>query len=274
MLECIKERPGTIGYIDAGQGLAAGLSEISIKNKFGRLLTSQDAIANGGVGAREGVLPSDPSADFGSVSLMNQDGEYTWPISLLTYLMVRLDLSFIEDPREKSLLVAFLKSLYNPGFVQRCVDRYGFTLASGASYDIGQKAIAMLESNLASDTPIWTFEDRPESRIGAGDYVISSNRRSFTKRERDTNAESIEELMEAMEVLQARVTQLSAELNDGSKSTTEDGQEFSSADQTLIYVGLISGLIGLCLASVAIVLFCKTRDVDDKEQETKRESAV
>ena len=193
---------------------------------------------------------------------MNQDGEYTWPISLLTHLMVRVDLSFMEDPREQSLPVAFLKSLYKPDFVQRCVDRYGFTLASGSSYDIGQKAIELLESNLASDAPTWTIEDRLESKVDAGDYVISSNRRSFTKRERDTNAESIKKLMEAMKVLQARATELSAELNDGNKGVTSNEEDFSSTDQNLIFVGLIAGL----LASVAIILFCKTQDVDNKEE--------
>ena len=76
MNDCIQERAGTIGYNEAGIGLFAELEEISIKNKYGRLLTSQQAAANGGIGAKEqGILPDDPRDDFGSVSLLDQEGE-------------------------------------------------------------------------------------------------------------------------------------------------------------------------------------------------------
>jgi hypothetical protein len=60
--------PGTIGYLEAGSGIDASLPEVSLKNKYGRTLNSEQAAAFDGIGAKEqGVLPEDPAADFGSV---------------------------------------------------------------------------------------------------------------------------------------------------------------------------------------------------------------
>ena len=75
MRECIMSRAGTIGYMNARDGLEYGLQEISLTNKFGRSLTSRESTRNNGVGAKGvDVLPSDPREDFSLVSLVDQDG--------------------------------------------------------------------------------------------------------------------------------------------------------------------------------------------------------
>lgn len=167
MIDCIKGRAGTIGFMDTGSGVAAGLPEISIRNKFGRLLTAQEAIAHQGVGAIEqGVLPEDPRADFSSVSLLDQDGEWTWPITLLTYIYIRQDLSFMADPDSQSLLVAFLKTLYDPDYVTQCNTKHELTLASGASLKLGLDGVKLLEASLPNTSHTWTFEGTAEAILG------------------------------------------------------------------------------------------------------------
>mgnify|MGYP000538050713 CR=1 FL=1 len=161
MNECIQSRSGTIGYNEVGIANFYGLNEISIKNKYGRLLTSKEAAANGGIGAiTPGIMPGDPTGDFAGVSLLDQDGEYTWPIILLTYVHVRADLSFMDDPREAGLLVAFLKRLYDPAYVARCEQEMGFTLATGIALDVAQKGIEILESRLGPYVPTWEEETK------------------------------------------------------------------------------------------------------------------
>ena len=71
MMECIQQETGVIGYLDSGLGWGAGMSEASLKNKYGRTLNSAQAAYFNGIGVKEhGIVPSDPTADFGSVSLL------------------------------------------------------------------------------------------------------------------------------------------------------------------------------------------------------------
>ena len=162
MNECIEQRAGTIGYNEAGIGVFAELQEISIQNKYGRLLNSQIAAANGGIGAKESdILPKDATGDFSSVSLLDQDGEYTWPITLLTYIYVRNDLSFKTDPVERALLVAFLKALFDPSFVSRCETEYGFALPAGASLDLSTRPFSFWTRVLAKMVRVGRLKTRP-----------------------------------------------------------------------------------------------------------------
>jgi hypothetical protein len=252
LLSCIADVPGTIGYLEAGSGIDASLPEVSLKNKYGRTLNSEQAAAFDGIGAKEqGVLPEDPAADFGSVSLMDQSGEFTWPITLLTYVYVRLDLTFMPDPQERSLLLAFLKALYDPEFVDVCATRYGFTLAQGVSLDLAQKAIAMLETSLTPDVQPWTFEYKPNEITGTGDYVISSARLSLPQDERESNLEELKELRAQHAALKAQVDYLlanQAALLDGD---FQFESEFTETEQAKITAGLVLGAVGLCFALMA-----------------------
>lgn len=72
MTACIKNFPGTIGYIDSGHGYSQGLTEVVLKNKDGMYLDAATAIANGGILSALGTLPTSASSDFSSVLLVNQ----------------------------------------------------------------------------------------------------------------------------------------------------------------------------------------------------------
>lgn len=177
--ECINENEGAIGYIDAGHGINADLSEIELENQDGFLLSSEEASANGGIAAAEGnVFPLSFDEDFSNVSLLNQPGEFTWPIVLATYIYVRKELTSIEDPNEKTLLKAFLRALYTEEFNEVCVEDFGFTLPTET---IRERALSAIDTLLEADgagTP-WTFEQDTEAIIGAADFVISSKRDSI-----------------------------------------------------------------------------------------------
>ena len=272
MTDCIQERAGTIGFLEAGRGVDAGLQEISIKNKYGRLINSQTAKANGGIGAREeGILPDDPSGDFGQVSLLNQDGEYTWPIQILSYILVRADLSFLPQPDQRSLLVAFLKALYDPSFTGDCTDKYGFSMADGSALQLGQKAIDTLEVRLeGSGANTWTFENKAEPIVGAGDYVLSANRDSYNQIETDFNRDQVDILKATVADLQQEIAALKSELSTGAGGNTDDQAEFTSTDETLILVALSMGgvalLVSLLLAATVIMTARGSATASDQEE--------
>lgn len=271
MNDCITERAGTIGYNEAGIGWSSGLQEISIKNKYGRLLTSKQAAANGGIGAKEiGVLPEDPRDDFADVSLLDQEGEFTWPITLLTYVNVRSDITFIKDHSERALLVAFMKALYDPSYVEVCSTKYGFFLADGPALKLARKSIEILESNLEPGQPNWTFETEVSALVGDTnyDYILSANRRNFESLERDVLSKNIEDLQTLVGELQEEILLLTTELEEGKRGADNDDEvEFTSKYEAMILAGVIMGASALVLlVGLAVVVLKKqqpTAVVDD-----------
>ncbi len=67
--------------------------EVHIKNADGVWLTS--AKADLGAAAVQlfaaGGWPANPVSDFSGVSLLNQPGPQTWPITSMPFMMVRVD---------------------------------------------------------------------------------------------------------------------------------------------------------------------------------------
>jgi ABC-type phosphate transport system substrate-binding protein len=73
MVECIRDTPGSIGYIDSSHGHAEGLQELELQNRNGNYLSSKESNANGGIlaAAENAGLPA-LDGDFGGVDLLNQ----------------------------------------------------------------------------------------------------------------------------------------------------------------------------------------------------------
>lgn len=200
--DCIAEEPGTIGYLDAGHGHADGFEEVYLENQAGTKLTTIQSGARGGIAGAalvEGLLPGSASDDFSDVTLINQPGEFTWPIAAMTYVYVRQDLFFMSNPQEQALLKAFLQTLYDDSFVQQCVDAYEFSKVDGAALQIALDAIDALVVN-ASSTP-FQFEEGTMLNEAQGDYFISAKRRS-------ANEVEIDVLTTANAALKADITEL------------------------------------------------------------------
>lgn len=189
---CIVENEGAIGYIDAGHGIDAGLPEISLRNLNDKYLTSQEASDLGGIAAAEtGVLPDKITDNFGEVSLLNRPGDNTWPIVLMTYVYVRQDLTFIEDPQEQALLKAFLTALYDDDYVGECVTKYGFTLPSAA---VRTKFSNQVNDLTTSDTQSFLFEKGTQAETATDELVISQKRQVTADLERAALLEDVAEL--------------------------------------------------------------------------------
>ena len=74
MTNCIRDTPGTIGYIDSGHGHSEGLTEIELLNKDGVYISSKESNERGGIMAAtdNAGLPSDLTGSFADVQLLNQ----------------------------------------------------------------------------------------------------------------------------------------------------------------------------------------------------------
>ena len=108
----------------------------------------------------------------------------------MTYMYVRKNLTFIEDPQEQTLLVAFLTALYDPVYINQCTN-LGFTVVGDAIKYVGLGGIGLLSTTGTK----WTFETSTEPKIGQGNFVISQKRRTSAELQRTDLMSDIQALM-------------------------------------------------------------------------------
>jgi hypothetical protein len=179
---CIEEKNGTIGYIDSGHGLHAGLYEVRLRREDSvEFFHSQQGspITNA---ITSSLLPNNATDDFSTVSFLNIGNSTTWPLILMTYIYVRTDLSaFMDNPYEQSLLIAFLRTFFRDDYVEQCNKKFGFTtMNSIPSMKIfGETAIDLVERSLLPNATQWIFESTTLPIIGASPYVLSSKRKEI-----------------------------------------------------------------------------------------------
>ncbi|KAG7352072.1 phosphate ABC transporter, periplasmic phosphate-binding protein [Nitzschia inconspicua] len=205
MTDCITSMPGTIGYIDSGHGHAEGLQEIELLNAANNYISSLEASERGGIlaAAENADIPTSLDADFSSVNFMNQGGTNTWPIVAMTYVYVKKDLTFIQDPAAQTLVKAFLTALYTDEYITQCEEEFGFVRVDG---ELREKALAEIESlTVSAGAPEWTFEFETITNEGQGDYVISNKRESYSEAEQDMMLADIAVLKAEIDLLHSEM---------------------------------------------------------------------
>jgi hypothetical protein len=109
----------------------------------------------------------------------------------MTYMYVRKNLTFIEDPQEQSLLVAFLTALYDPVYIGQC-SSLGFTAVGDAIKNLGLGGIELLSTTGSK----WTFENSTTKPLeGQGNFVISQKRRTYAELQRSELMSDVQSLM-------------------------------------------------------------------------------
>lgn len=251
MTKCLKEIPGAIGYIDAGHGQSEGLKEIELQNVHGTYLSSRRAAEKGGIGAAAAAIPD--SADFGSVDLLNKPGEFTWPIVAMSYIYVRKDLSFMETPVQQSLLVAFLKNLYDPKAIEQC-SIFGFTRVPNSVRKIALGGIEMIKVDPSA--PEWTVEEDTIPGEGQGTYVISHKRRSYAETQRYSTESDLQKAMTKIAELEAKISGEGAAANT---ATFASPATYTDNDAQKLTAALALGAISFCLWCIAGLAFVARR---------------
>ena len=279
--KCLLDNPGSIGYIDTGHGLDAGLSEVRLQSTFDATIffdsTEGTPIAEA---ITTDLLPPNATDDFSSVTFLNKGGTMTWPLILMTYIYVRTDLpSFLVQPYEQTLVVAFLRTFFNSDYVSTCTKLYGFT----AMNDIpdmkayGEAAIKLVEQSINSTaTPPWFFESKTVPIDGAGPFVFSTKRKEIidvtvqdlttavsniesdliarvdSDAETTTKIDALERQVEAIlleiMVLQSEISSGTTQESDNEVSTSQSAN-FTSDDASQIKAALV-------LSSISFIFWC------------------
>ena len=266
MTSCILEQEGSIGYIDAGHGVNAGLDEIELQNKDGYFLSSVEAIANDGLtSAAKGQFPDNPLDDFGVVSLVDRPGKWTWPIVQMSYLYVRRNITYIGSSTEQSLFVAFLDSFVNPDIIGVCADEYGFTLPSSTTQDVVRNATSLLKKQLPSDAQAWVWETSSTAFTGAELYTISTKRRDIDAVQIEDLQVLVQKMQDTIDFLQTNVHELNVILeqtglvtglvtDEVTESSTDAGYNYSENFSKFKANQGVNAKAALVLSSLSFVL--------------------
>ena len=144
-----------------------------------------------------------------ALSYLHQPGEDTWPISLVSYIYIRKDLSFIQNPARRTLLKAFATALFDPDYIDLC-DRYGLIPVISELRELSLAGLDMLELD-ASESDNWVFEKDTLPGLGQGDRVISTRRQSFALYEADHIADEVDPMIEDIRMLKLELASLKAQ---------------------------------------------------------------
>merc|ERR1712100_163955 len=183
----------SIGYIDAGHGHELGFQEISLTNKHGQKLTSKEANIPKAATAY-GTLP-DIDGDWSDVSLINLDGEDVWPITAISYIYVRTNLTGEVGRLVKSFV---LYCLSDEG-QDMLPDFLFFPLSDATKNSMREQVNAKLS------TTAWTFElaSATQAIDGMNSTVFSGKRKSYGDYERELLVSKVDALESSVADLQS-----------------------------------------------------------------------
>eukprot|EP00937_MAST-01D_sp_MAST-1D-sp2_P002114 g2114.t1 len=146
MAAALEAKPYSIGYLDAGHGRGLadkGLVEAYIKNKSGKYVASKDlrdaglqAAASASTAPAGGAL-----GDWSTMTLVNQAGDNTWPITTYSYFLLRKDLSGIGE--RGSLVKQLIQHVLGEGG-QALLAKYNFAPVPLSVKNIGLAGLEML----------------------------------------------------------------------------------------------------------------------------------
>ena len=202
MSKGISGQPYSIGYVDANHGHVLGLSEIALENKAGKFLTSKEA--NIGDAATNAELPA-AHESWSDVSLLNQNGERTWPIVSFSYMLVRSDMS--AEKEVGALVKAYLAFAMSEAG-QAMVTEFGFDPLPEKVLKLNTAGMARIK--LGAGVEEFTFETSTDPINGAGTNVFSVKRRQYNAYESEANARVIKSLSASVAQLQATVQSMAA----------------------------------------------------------------
>lgn len=207
MVASLRDNAYAIGYADAGYGWNANLEEVWLKNRDGNYLTSKEADVPEAarVAVAEGQIPTSCLSDFSEVSLLDQPGERTFPITTVSYIYLRQDLRYIGS--SVGVLVAMLEFLLSedahPYFAE-----HSFFPPPDEVADLSRRGVA--ELLLPSDAPSWQFETSTRTRPGVGSspYVFSGKRKTYAT----VKAAQVESQLTSLDTMCAGISDEVAEL--------------------------------------------------------------
>ncbi|GIL78289.1 hypothetical protein Vretimale_7646 [Volvox reticuliferus] len=177
MVEKMASNLYSLGYVESGQGLAAGLNEVQILNARNTRLTSTTSdIASEPFIQSQFVLSNLTSANWTDVNpVYSNASEKQWPMVLGTYFYVMANVTNLNETG--GLLKMFLTYMLSDD-VANLMPEYNFIALPD---NIRKNLTALLGSTMTvAATPNWQIESvSTQTYAGQQDFVFSAKRDSY-----------------------------------------------------------------------------------------------
>lgn len=218
----------------AGVGQSLGLMEIAIKNAAGTWLTTSSGTgwptADASAAATQlflsGQWPTVPTNTYSSVTLINQPGNITWPITSSPFMFVRVDST--TRGAAGPLLLALINYMLGAG--QSFLPSQGFSYVPSVVLSLVlSTSVPLISVNNAF--PSWYNETTGGNKwVGAGDSVFAQAKDTYIRN-------SVQTLMAAAAAAQLAASKAAAAASSSSSSSSSSGS--------------LGNLSGINLASLA-----------------------
>ncbi len=181
---------------------------------------------------------------------------------LITYVLVRKDLTaVIPDPVAQSLLVEFLKSLYDPLYTEKCEKDFLFLPVKGKLQEIALQSIETLE--VSPDAPQWTRETSVISGAGQGDFVISTRRQQSSLIQQDiltskirTAEITLEEIVIKIDSMESTTLGMKGDFEKVVSAQSDADASILAEKGKRTDASFIMAIVSLVLWSITAVAFC------------------
>ncbi|KAG2495398.1 hypothetical protein HYH03_006348 [Edaphochlamys debaryana] len=178
MMEQIAAVPYSIGYVESGQGINAGLGEVALVNANGTVLTSDVA----DIATPDFIRANFPIDNLGSPEWKTVNPVYAspenpkqWPMVLGTYLYVKADLTFLGD--SGGLLRALIRFLLGDDVAAFMPEYYLYPLPKAIRDAVWNETFAA--TTIANSSIEWRYEQSTDSTFGQRNFVFSRQRDSY-----------------------------------------------------------------------------------------------
>ena len=180
----------SIGYIESGHGQALGLAEVALQNKDGNYLTAADAdIGSAVIQIMSSIPNADGDWDNDNLSLLDLGGEKTWPITALSFMFIRKDLTSLG--RSGPAVKAFAEMVLSTEG-QAMLPDFGANAVPASIIAKGVAGLAQLK--FAATSTMFIHELSTLAGTGMGTHVLSVKRKRWADVEREQLVADFEKL--------------------------------------------------------------------------------
>ena len=227
-----------ITYLDKGHGdtlEAKGIKEVAIQNKAGKIVTSKTADLNKAA-ELSSTVPALLTDDWNDFSLLDVEGDTTWPMMTFSFLYVKKDMTSMG---ESGGLVKALAQHLLSAEGQASGSEFGFLPIPESLRVKGLNWITD-ETTLASAAVQWEFESATQAYTGQASHIFSVKRESY-----ETNR--IEDLIAKVQVLEASpAATRSPALTAGASANANT----AVAEDDDHFVNTVIGIVALAIAAL------------------------
>uniref|UniRef100_A0A6S8DPF8 PBP domain-containing protein n=1 Tax=Aplanochytrium stocchinoi TaxID=215587 RepID=A0A6S8DPF8_9STRA len=228
----IEGNPYSIGYLSVGHGYPITVQPALLFHNGKAIEATESGIQQ----ASKTIWPPSAFDSFANISIINSKEDGAWPMTLVTYIYVRQDLTSLGG--SAALLKAFLEYVLDESLGQSRIQAYQYVKLTP---EVRALAMSGVEALTMPEGKSFFFEKSTMEIIGASPYALSKQRKSYANDKYNRLENSILGVQEVC-------SQKCAELE------SYDGEELRDEIEAVRAIAIAALVLALLSIAVNIVL--------------------